>query len=104
MLSFLIPMSLARLSPAMSALYSTSLFVALKPQRIASSIRSPSGEVRNKPMPDLLMLLEPSTERVYLELEYSVKLRSSLSTCGVMFGAKSAMKSASTCDLRAVRG
>ena len=89
-------MSLERLSPAMSALYSTSLFVALKPQRIASSIRSPSGEVRNKPMPDLLMLLEPSTASVHLELGRSVNLSSSLSTYGVMFGAKSAMKSANT--------
>ena len=104
MLSFLIPMSLARLSPAMSALYSALLFIALKPQRIACWIRSPSSEVRTRPMSAPLMLLEPSTEIIHLELECSVRLSSSLSACRVTFGVKSAMKLANTCDLRAVRG
>ncbi|KAL5583224.1 hypothetical protein UlMin_015666 [Ulmus minor] len=79
MSSFLMPMSLARLSPTMSASYSASLLVALKPQRMACWMRSPSRE-------------------------RSVRLRRSLSSCGVTFGAKSAIKSANTCDLRAVRG
>ena len=104
MSSFLIPVSLARLSPAMSTSYSASLFVALNPYRIAYWIRSPSGEVRIRPMPTPLTLLDPLTVSVHLELERSVKLRSSLSACGVTFGAKSAIKSAKTCDLRAVRG
>ena len=103
MSSFLIPMSLARLSPAMSASYSASLFVALKPQHIACWIRSPSGEARTRPMWAPLTLLDLSTESVHLELERSVKLRSSLSACGMTFGAKFAMKSTNTCDLRAVR-
>ena len=89
---FLIPMSLAWMSLDMSASYSTSLFVALKPQRMACWIRSPLGEVRTRPMLDPLTLLEPLTERVYLELDCSVRLSSSLSACGVTFGAKSAMK------------
>ena len=54
-------------------------------------------------MLDSLTLLESSTESVHLELERSVKLRSSLSACGVTFRVKSAMKSANNCDLRAVR-
>ena len=57
-----------------------------------------------KLMPAPLTLLDPSTVSVHLELESSVKSRSSLSAYGVTFGAKSAMKSANTCDLRAVRG
>ena len=54
-------------------------------------------------MPALLTLLDPSTVSVHLEFEHSVRLRSSLSACGVTLGAKSVMKSANTCDLRAVR-
>ena len=76
MSSFLIPMSLARLSLAMSALYSASLFVALKPHRIACWIRSPSGEVRTRPMSDPLTLLESSTKRIHLESIRSVRLSS----------------------------
>ena len=87
MSSFLIPMSLARMSLDMSASYSTSLFVALKPQRMACWIRSPLGEVRTKPMLDPLTLLEPSIERVHLALDHSVRLSSSFSACGVMFRA-----------------
>ena len=96
MSSFLIPISLARLSSAMSALYFASLFVSLKPHRIACWIRSPSGEVRTRLMLALLMLLEPSNDSVYLELECFVKLSCSLSACGVTFGAKSVMKSTKT--------
>ena len=55
-------------------------------------------------MPAPLTLLDPSTVSVHLELECYVKLRSSLSACEVTFGAKSVMKSASTCDLRAMCG
>ena len=55
-------------------------------------------------MPAPLTLLDPSTESVHLELEHSTKLRSSLSAYGMTFGVKSAIKSANTCDLRAVRG
>ena len=55
-------------------------------------------------MPAPLTLLDPSTVSVHLELERSVRLRSSLLACGVTFGAKSMMKSANTCDLRAVHG
>ena len=104
MSNFLIPISLARLSPSMSASYLALLFVALKPHHIAYWIRSPLGEVRTRPMPAPLTLLNPSTVTVHLELEHSVKLRSSLPASGVTFGAKFAMKSANTCDLRAVRG
>ena len=88
MSSFLIPMYLARLSPTISASYSASLLVALKPQHIACWMRSPSGEVRTRLMP------APLTVSVYLELEHSVRLRSSLSACGVTLGVKSTMKSA----------
>ena len=104
MLSFLIPMSLARMSLAMSASYSASLFVAQKPHRMACWIRFPSGEVRTKPMTDPLTLLEPLTESVHLELERSVRLSSSLSACGVKFGVKSAMKLANTYNLSVVCG
>ena len=69
MSSFLIPMSLARMSLAMSASNSASFFVARKPQRIACWIRSPSGKVRTRPMPNPLTLLDPSIESVHLELE-----------------------------------
>ena len=55
-------------------------------------------------MPTQLTLLDMSTVSVHLELERSVRLRSSLSAYGVTFGVKSVMKSANTCDLRAVRG
>ena len=55
-------------------------------------------------MLDPLTLLKPLTESIHLELECSVKLSSSLSTYGVMFGVKSVMKSANTYDLRAVHG
>ena len=55
-------------------------------------------------MPALLTLLDPSTESIHLELERSAKLKSSLSACEVMFGAKYAMKLANTCNLRAVHG
>ena len=65
---FLNPLSLAMLSLAMSALYSALLFVALEPQCIACCIKSPSGEVKTRPMPASLTLLEPSTESVHLEL------------------------------------
>ena len=51
-----------------------------------------------------LTLLNPLTESIHLELERSVKLRSSLSTFRVTFGAKSMMKLTNTCNLRAVRG
>ena len=88
----------------MSASYFASLLVALKPQHIACWMRSPSGEVRTRPIPAPLTLLDPLTVSVHLELECSARLRSSLSACGVTFRAKSAMKSANTCDLRAVRG
>lgn len=88
----------------MSASYFASLFMGLKPHHIAYWIRSPSGEVRTRPMPALLMLLNPLTVSIHLELERPVKLMSPLSACGVKFGVKSAMKSANTCELRAVRG
>ena len=55
-------------------------------------------------MPAPLMLLDPSNVSVHLELEHSVRLRSSLSAYGVKFGAKSAMKLANSCDLRVVHG
>ena len=55
-------------------------------------------------MSDPLTLLGPSTESVNLELEHFARLSNSLSACRVIFGAKSVMRSARTCDLRAVHG
>ena len=53
-------------------------------------------------MPDPLTLLDLPTERIHLESDHSVRLSSSLSACGVMSEAESAMKSAKTCELKAV--
>ena len=78
MSSFLIPMSLASVTPTMSASYSASLLVVQNPQWMAYWIKSPLGDVRTRPMLDLFMLLEPSTESVYLDVEHSVRLSSSL--------------------------
>ena len=56
------------------------------------------------PIPAPLTLLDPSTVSVHLELERSVRLRSSFLAYWVTLGVKSATKSANTCDLRAVHG
>ena len=104
MSSFLMPMSLVRVSPAMRALYSDSLLVAQKPHWMAYWIKSPLGEVWTKPILDPLMLLESSTKSIHLDVECYVRLSNSLSAYGIVFGVKSAMKSANTYDLSAVHG
>ena len=93
MSSFCIPMSLATEKLAMSASYSTSLFMALKPYFIACLMMSPSWEIRIILMPVPLVLLEPSTERVHFEARHSVMPSSSLLACARALGVKLAMKS-----------
>ena len=61
-------MYLASERPTMSASYSVSLFMDLKPYLIACWMMSPFGEIRIIPMPVPLMLLEPSRERVHFEV------------------------------------
>ncbi len=71
---------LASVNLDMRASYSASLFIERKPHCIACWIKSSSGEVRTRSMLVPLKLLEPSTEKVHLDVERSVRLSNSLST------------------------
>ena len=59
------PIASASSIPAIVALYSDSLLVALKPNLIACSILSQVGEVSCRPMSALDCLEAPSTQRVH---------------------------------------
>ena len=61
----LAPTARERSSPAIMALYSNSLFEALKPRRTACSILSPVGEVNCRPIPTPDCLEAPSTQRIH---------------------------------------
>ena len=78
---FRMPMSLASERPAMSASYSASLFVALKPHLIANWMMSPYGEIRTSPRPSPPMLLEPSTESNQFGVGLSMMASHSLLAC-----------------------
>ena len=86
-------MSLVSERPATSASYSTSLFVALKLHLMACWTMSHCGEIKTIPMSVPLMLLEPSTERVHLEVRHLVLPSSSLLACVRALRVKSVMKS-----------
>ena len=104
MSSFLMPMSLARVSPIMRASYSTSLLIVQKPHQMAYWIKSPLDKVRTRSMLGPLTLLESSTESIHLDVERSVRLSNTLSAYGVTFRVKSAVKSLNTYNLSAVHG
>ena len=65
-------------------------------------IKSPSSEVKTRPMPKQFILLEPLIESVHLHVERSVKLNNSLLACTSVEEVKSVMKLASTHDLNAM--
>ncbi|KAL5747093.1 hypothetical protein ACOSQ2_024390 [Xanthoceras sorbifolium] len=97
--------SFAKVSPAMRASYSASLLVVLNPHLMDLSMTCSVGEVSTIPSPLPLALLDPSTAKLHssLGVSHDIVQSSSSARCRIP-GVKSAMKSASTCDLIAVRG
>ena len=91
-------------SPAISASYSGSLFVALKSYRIKYIIWPPYGDLRTTPKPDPLILNNPSTCMVQGLSSRLTIVHASDGISGSSSGLESATKFAKTCDLIVVLG